>query len=44
MKPNETSPDDKPPILGNWSSLYALVILGNVLWLLLACLFTRVYA
>ncbi|MEM8585678.1 MAG: hypothetical protein AAGF87_15470 [Bacteroidota bacterium] len=40
----ETTPDDQPPILGRWSRLYTLVILGNVLWLGLAYLFTRIYA
>ncbi|MEM6395934.1 MAG: hypothetical protein AAF741_06275 [Bacteroidota bacterium] len=37
-------PDDRPPILGHWSRLYALVIFGNILWLLIAYFFTRTYA
>lgn len=39
-----TEPEEPPPVLGRWRNLYALVLGGLVLWILLLHLFSRAYA
>jgi hypothetical protein len=37
-------PEAPPPILGRWRNLYAVVLGGLVLWILLFLLFGKVFA
>jgi hypothetical protein len=36
-------PEERPPVLGTWNRLYALVVGALVLWILLFALFVRVF-
>ncbi|HMQ62300.1 MAG TPA: hypothetical protein PKE06_16610 [Flavilitoribacter sp.] len=46
MEPEKTNvdPDDKPPILGAWTNLYAFVLILHAIVITLFYLFTKVYS
>ncbi len=39
-----TEPEAPPPILGRWGNLYAVVLGGLALWILLFFLFERAFS
>lgn len=41
---NPADPEAPPPVLGRWRNLYALVLGGLALWILLFFLFERAFS
>ena len=44
IEPEKPTMDEAPPVLGHWSRLYAVVLIGLALCILLLYLFERVFS
>jgi hypothetical protein len=43
VNPVDPAPEAPPPILGRWRNLYAVVLAGLLLWILLLLLFEKAF-